>query len=451
MPLSISWDTKVINVPKSYTTLIQAEPTEIREMDLNQFRLDLKDIEDSEEGMPFLDTHQHNTEVEVGGLTLARVVEIINGYTVTFEDGQYAVNLTGANSNVGDVVNVNQVSVRSFNSAGMTSSPAIEYASFNGGVTIDINSGTSGTVYPIGTPRLPVNNVTDALLIAGYRGFTTFYVNGNITLDSGTDFEEMIFVGESTTKSVITISTDADVENCEFYDAEVTGILDGGNVLKHCLIGDLNYVNGYIEQCILKTGTITLGGSAEAHFLDCWSGVVGSSIPIIDMGGSGQALGMRNYNGGIEIKNKTGNEKISIDLNSGQIILDSTVTNGEVIVRGIGKLIDNSTGLANVVSDDFVNPSAIADAVWDENLSNHSIPGSASMKILQGLGLMQENQYMDNTVYTTYNNQKLLTSARIRTYSTATDVGTATNVIASYLVSASWNNDEMTSYMVTKI
>jgi hypothetical protein len=52
-------------------------------------------------------------------VVLAMVIEIINGYTVTFEDGQYAVNLVGANSNVGDKVNLNDVSVRSANSAGL--------------------------------------------------------------------------------------------------------------------------------------------------------------------------------------------------------------------------------------------------------------------------------------------------------------------------------------------
>lgn len=119
MAISIDWGNRVIYVPKDFMTLIQSTPTEIRELNLNTFRLALKDLEDSEEGMCFPDTHRHNTEVTVAGMTLARVIEIINDYTVTFEDGQYAVNLPGANSNVGDVVNVNQVSVRTFNSAGL--------------------------------------------------------------------------------------------------------------------------------------------------------------------------------------------------------------------------------------------------------------------------------------------------------------------------------------------
>lgn len=118
MAISINWATKVISIPKADMTLTQASP-EIRSLDVDWFRLQLKDIEDNVEGQPFTDTHTHNTEVTLGGLTLARVVEIIDPYTITFEDGQYAVNLVGANNNIADKTNVNQVSVRSNNSAGM--------------------------------------------------------------------------------------------------------------------------------------------------------------------------------------------------------------------------------------------------------------------------------------------------------------------------------------------
>ena len=453
MSITITWGTRVINVPKSDLTLLQSNPVEIRELDLDWFRLQLKDLEDDEEGIPHPDTHRHNVEVQIGGLTLARVIEIINGYTITFEDDQYAVNLVGANSNVGDVINVNQVSVRSFNSAGLISSAAIEYSSFNGGVTIDVINGTAGTVgsstNPVGTPRNPSNNTTDALLIAYNRGFNVFYIIGDIELDSGTDFNEMIFVGESKTKTVINILDDADVENCEFLDAEVTGILDGGNVLKDCLIGNINYINGYIEQCVLKSGTIVLGGNEEAHFLDCWSGVVGSSTPIIDMGGSGQGLGLRNYNGGIKIINKTGSEKIIIDLNSGQVVLDSTVTNGEVIVRGIGKLTDNSTGTTVVDSLSLISQELMSHAVWQEVMANQDVAGSFGEGVKNILGLSQENQYMDTCVYDGDNN---LTSARIRLYNNAanTDIHGVTGLLATYIVTVTWLNGVVQTYKVTK-
>ena len=119
MAISIDWQSKVITIPKSYMTLIQASPTEIRQLDTNQFRLDLKALEASFDGVVYPITHTHNTTVTVGGVNLARVISITNGYTITFEDGQYAVNLSGSNNNISDVTNVNQVSVRSSNSAGL--------------------------------------------------------------------------------------------------------------------------------------------------------------------------------------------------------------------------------------------------------------------------------------------------------------------------------------------
>lgn len=117
MAITVNWTTKVIDVPQADLTPISAG---LFELDVDAFRLTLKDLEDGD-GMPFLDTHRHNTEVTLAGVTFARTVEIINGYTITFEDGQYSVRLAGANNNILDVKNVNQVSLISTNSAGLIS------------------------------------------------------------------------------------------------------------------------------------------------------------------------------------------------------------------------------------------------------------------------------------------------------------------------------------------
>jgi hypothetical protein len=121
MAISIDWPAKVITVPKADTTLVDAGPPEIRELDVDAFRLALKDLEDGETGMSFPDTHEHTAGTTLGGVTLARQVRFINGYTVTFEDGSYQVNIIGANHNVLDVANMNTVALRSANSAGLVS------------------------------------------------------------------------------------------------------------------------------------------------------------------------------------------------------------------------------------------------------------------------------------------------------------------------------------------
>lgn len=116
MAISVDWPSKVITVPKADLTLVSGT---LYELDVNALRLALKDLEDDADGMVWPDTHRHNTVVNLGGVAYARVVEIINGYTVTFEDGAYAVNLFGANHNLLDVVNRNSVGVATANSAGL--------------------------------------------------------------------------------------------------------------------------------------------------------------------------------------------------------------------------------------------------------------------------------------------------------------------------------------------
>ena len=125
MAVSIDWATKVITVPKADTSLVSIGPPEIRSYNIDTFRQALNALQDDEHGMAFETTHTHTAPVTIGGVTLARVVEIINGYTVTFENGSYAVNLEGANQNIGDVINFNSVQIRSSNSAGLTFSKRI--------------------------------------------------------------------------------------------------------------------------------------------------------------------------------------------------------------------------------------------------------------------------------------------------------------------------------------
>lgn len=115
---SVNWATKVISIPKADMPLLQASP-EIRELNALTLWQNLRDIEDDPDGIVNKTIVKNTTPLTVAGVTLSRVVEIINGYTITFEDLQYAVNVTGGNTNVADVVNKNQVSVNTQNSAGL--------------------------------------------------------------------------------------------------------------------------------------------------------------------------------------------------------------------------------------------------------------------------------------------------------------------------------------------
>ncbi len=113
---TINHNTKVISVLQSELVPLGGS---LYEYDINTLRLALKTLEDDADGMTLDDTHKHTPPTTLAGVTFARQVEIINGYTVTFQDGSYSVNIIGGNSNLGDVINRNSAGVNTANSAGM--------------------------------------------------------------------------------------------------------------------------------------------------------------------------------------------------------------------------------------------------------------------------------------------------------------------------------------------
>jgi hypothetical protein len=285
-----------------------------------------------------------------------------------------------------------RVRTTSSSSATLQELADIQYSSFNGGITVDLTSPYAGVSYPNGTPRQPVNNLTDAVAIAVERGFTTLFIIGNLLLDSSTPaLDGYNIIGESASKSAFQIESIANVVNAEFSNATINGTLDGGNVLTNCALNTVNFVDGFVTQCVLN-GTITLSTIGDAHFLDCWSGIPGLSTPTIDFAGAGSGLAMRNYNGGITLRNKTGTESVSVDLNSGQVILENDVAAGTIVLRGVGVWSNKDlyAGTANVV-DQLMSNQAIVDTL-DANLYD----GVAFEDIMQDLMAMASGKIVES-------------------------------------------------------
>jgi len=257
----------------------------------------------------------------------------------------------------------------------------LKFGFFNNGVTIDVVNGTAGTGNtpdgePIGTLKNPSNNLADTMSIASNQGLGVVYVVGDLTVDSGADYSDMVFIGESHEKSIITVSSPANVERCEFYSATIAGTLDGDALLYNCMIEDLTYVNGEIKECILKPpGVITLGGSDYATFVRCVTECTAGGPPVtIDMGGAGQPLALRDLSGAFKLINKTGVEECSAVMAGGAIFLDlTTMTNGKFKVAGTCDVYDWATKLPleSGMYGDFelannaISKTGIANTVWN--------------------------------------------------------------------------------------
>ena len=73
---------------------------------------------------------------------------------------------------------------------------------------------------------------------------------------------------------------------------------------------------------------------------------------------------------------------------------------------------------------------------------------TVSLMLKRVLGLVQENFSVDQNIYDSQNN---LTSSRVRIYSDNTSVGTDSNIIETYIMTATYDDNKMTFYKMEKL
>lgn len=122
MPLTVDGPSGIIDVPQADLTYDALNDVYV--LDSDTFRLELRDWEDSAEGMAWTKTHDHETESTLAGTTFARKVIIRTPWQVRFENtgSAYTVRIEGSNNNLLDpsvLIPTPLVSYVSTNSAGL--------------------------------------------------------------------------------------------------------------------------------------------------------------------------------------------------------------------------------------------------------------------------------------------------------------------------------------------
>lgn len=122
MTVSIDPATRVITVQQGDLDFISGT---LYEHDTEAFRQTMNDLMDDEDNIVLPDWAVRNAPVTVAGTTFAQTIEVVNGFSIEYDDGPggYSVRLAGSNNNLFDVENgilaQNLVQVISTNSAGL--------------------------------------------------------------------------------------------------------------------------------------------------------------------------------------------------------------------------------------------------------------------------------------------------------------------------------------------
>mgnify|MGYP001828987768 CR=1 FL=1 len=249
-----------------------------------------------------------------------------------------------------------QVVKTSSSSATLLDQENQQAAVYQGQVAWDPTSSNSGTNFPTGTREFPVNNLTDAQLIADSRGLHTIAVISDATIATEDLSKGYLLIGDSISTVTLMINSAADVSNCTFENFNIGGAtFDPGVTIRGChALSGFTFIGMTFSLCLLD-GVFVNAGTDPVNVLDCWSGDPGSGVgryPIFDFANLDADLVVRGWEGGLGVRNVSdAGQELSFDYSSGRLTVESTVTAGTVNVRGICDLNDESTGSAVVLNN----------------------------------------------------------------------------------------------------
>lgn len=227
-----------------------------------------------------------------------------------------------------------------------------EKAAYNGFVVVDQAGGTPGTSYPAGLFEMPVDNLTDAKTILAAVGGRGIVVEGNLTLDQ--DMDGYRFRGEISERLNKVSLNNFSVDNSSFEGVTISGTGSGKIGAERCILESMEGLTGTFRQCGF-VDSVSVLTSDPIVFAFCHSEVAGSGKPLISCNGVAVDISFRAYSGGLDVANYSqAGSVMTIDLISGAPRLNASCTAGEIVVRGVGNLTDNSAG-TTVIKDGLVD------------------------------------------------------------------------------------------------
>jgi hypothetical protein len=284
-----------------------------------------------------------------------------------------------------------QVIKTSSSSATLQELEAIQYSSFNNGVSIDVINGTAGTQYPLGTEEYPVNNISDAKIIALDNGFNRIYLKNDITFTASNIINGYRIIGEGQQKTTVSLSSGCSTNSTYFESCSVSGTQSGETYYSDCEILDLSEVYGWFNNCSL-VGPIVMHNTLTntTQLINCYNGNSTTTPCIINHNNSKINMRFSKFSGGMKLINLTypSVEIIIVYSGGGSFTLDQSCTSGTV--RLFGSVLIEDTSIGTVLQDN-----STGDIIWTHKYTpeKHSsgtfgnIIGSKLLTVAKFLGL----------------------------------------------------------------
>ncbi len=264
----------------------------------------------------------------------------------------------------------NQIVKTSSASATLQELSAIQYSSYQNGVTIDTVNGTDGTNYPQGTNEYPVKTLSDAKIIAVDNGFTTFFIKENITFTGTVIISGYKISGEGQQKTINTLQSGVTTNNTHFESMSIQGAQKGETYYYDCEILTLTNVHCQLNHCAL-IGPITMHATwtDTTQLIDCYNGNITITPCIINHNNGKVNMRFSKYTGSIKFINITdaSAEFVIAFSGGGALTLDASDTAGNMRLFGNVTLEGTSGGL-------ILQDSSTGDVVWTHKYESDEYP-----------------------------------------------------------------------------
>ena len=247
--------------------------------------------------------------------------------------------------------------VRSSSSSATTQNQAQQEAAlYFKGVAIDAsnpNSVASSTGLA-GTLATPCTNDTYGAAVAARndRSLHDFFLIGTNVL-SADHSGGQTFTGADALRTITVVTAGADTTYCTFRGMILTGVVDGDILISETIISNLSGTTGIIKESGIA-GTLTLGAVGNNGVTSLTDVSAVSPGATIDASVSGSIVNGDGLRGDYTITNKTGAEQFNLAFDSGEIIIDSSCTAGQIHIHGSCVITDNS-GAGCTVTDQTVS------------------------------------------------------------------------------------------------
>jgi hypothetical protein len=281
--------------------------------------------------------------------------------------------------------------------------PEIEYASYNGGVTIDTVNGTDSSVYPYGTPLYPCKTTANSYAIRIARGFKKVYLRSDLNLIGIPDgvLRDLDIVGETgSRKHTLTISNVL-VTDCKATNLTVTGAFKEGSTAQaiDCEIHDALNVNLRATNCSILSGiyestdlsNCLLEGDIQIKEGGNMSGVgivFEGDFTTIDMQNAISTVSLDVDSGYFKLINAVNGCLAEFNLRGGEIEIDPTCTGGEYYLEGYGTLYNE--GVMTEKANHLLALETIPAPIWNELTSGHQITGTFGKTVAESSNKIKE-------------------------------------------------------------